>query len=290
MTKIKKQKRVNREERIYKGTVNIGDLDINCAVNEDGLRVIGQTALNKAFSRPEGGAGKLPVIIDLKSLEPFISEDVRARANQLIEIGEVKGFEASLLPDICEIWLKARDAGVLTEKQLITARKADLIMRALSAVGIAALVDEATGYQNVRSKDALQKILDTYLNKEFATWARRFPDDFYREMFRLRGWNFDQPNLIKRPGCVGNYTNDIVYDRLAPGIVDELRKRNPKNEKGATKARDHQLLTEDIGIPALGQHLHTVIAFMKASTKWDDFKRMLERALPKKNAEDIVSK
>jgi hypothetical protein len=61
-------------------------------------------------------------------------------------------------------------------------------MRGLAHVGIIALVDEATGYQDVRDRLALQAILDAYLRKELAAWAKRFPEEFYRQIFRLRDW------------------------------------------------------------------------------------------------------
>ena len=86
---------------------------------------------------------------------------------------------------------------------------------------------------------------------------------------------------INRPSVVGRYTNDIVYKRLAPNIIEELEIRNPKNSSGNRSVRHHQWLTEDIGNPALAQHLYAVIALMKASTSWDKFMSSLERALPK---------
>jgi len=49
-------------------------------------------------------------------------------------------------------------------------------VRGFARVGIIALVDEATGYQEVRNKLALQAILDAFLRKELAAWAKRFPD------------------------------------------------------------------------------------------------------------------
>jgi hypothetical protein len=45
-----------------------------------------------------------------------------------------------------------------------------------------------------------------------------------------------------------------------------------------------QLLTEEVGHPALAQHLHAVTALMTAARNWDDFKRMINVALPKKGA------
>lgn len=44
----------------------------------------------------------------------------------------------------------------------------------LAHVGIVGLIDEATGYQEVRDKLALQAILDAYLRKELVAWAKRF--------------------------------------------------------------------------------------------------------------------
>jgi P63C domain len=77
--------------------------------------------------------------------------------------------------------------------------------------------------------------------------AKKFPDEFYQEMFRLKGWPW-QGMSINRPQVVGYYTRDIVYARLAPGIVEELERRNPKDDKGERRGRHHQLLTDDIGI------------------------------------------
>jgi hypothetical protein len=62
----------------------------------------------------------------------------------------------------------------------------------------AALDDEATGYQDDRAKDALAKIFTTLLAKERQKWMLTFPLDFYKEIYRLRGWKFEPWNT-KRP-------------------------------------------------------------------------------------------
>ena len=128
---------------------------------------------------------------------------------------------------------------------------------------------------------ALQEILDRYLLRELAAWAKRFPDQFYRQIFRLRGWEW-KGMKVNRPQVVAHYTNDFVWERLTPGILDELKQRMPKDEKGRNKGNYPQLLTEDVGHPALAQHLHAVTALMTAARNWDDFKRMLNVAFPKK--------
>ena len=80
---------------------------------------------------------------------------------------------------------------------------------------------------------------------------------------------------------VASYTKDIVYARLAPHIIEELENRNPI-EGGRRKAKHRQWLTEDVGNPALAQHLHAVITLMRVSKTWQQFKHMLDVAHPKR--------
>ena len=192
----------------------------------------------------------------------------------------VYGYEASILADLCEMLLNARDQKMLNPSQIKYADFCEMVMRALAKVGIIALVDEATGYQEIRDKLALQKILDKYLLHEFAKWAKRFPDEFYAEMFRLKGWQWKGMS-VNRPSVVGRYTNDIVYERLAPGVLSELKRLNPKDEKGNRQARHQQFFTPNTGVPALDRHLHSIIALMRASSNWGQFERMIARSFPK---------
>jgi hypothetical protein len=80
------------------------------------------------------------------------------------------------------------------------------LVRAFAKVGIVALVDEATGYQYDREKDALQKILEQYISPELLPWEKRFPDEFYREIFKLKGWDFTVNGINKRPSIIGKWT------------------------------------------------------------------------------------
>lgn len=268
----------------HSGEIKIGDIILPCYVLEDGSRILTQGGTVEAIGLNK--FAKLPQFLASKRLEPFINKDLNIWGNSPIKfmlpgVGRpAKGYKATIVPDICDAVLQARKEGKLHGQQKHIAEQCEMITRALAKLGIIALIDEATGYQDIRKKDALQKILDAFISKELAAWVKRFPDEFYEEMFRLKNWHW---NTLKRPGVVGRYTNDIVYDRLAPNLVDELKKKNPRNEKGQAKTKDHQWLTPDVGHPALSQHLHAVIGLMRASTSWDGFKRILNRAFPKKN-------
>ncbi len=181
---------------------------------------------------------------------------------------------------VCDAYLKARDDDALPHNQLHVAKQAEILIRALAHVGIIALVDEATGYQDVRARYALEKILEKFIAEELRKCVKTFPDDFYKEIFRLRKWPY-KPWLVKRPGVIGKWTNDLVYDRLAPGVPEELRRKNPKMPTGNRRHKHFQWLTSDIGDPRLREHMAATIALMKASNNWDHFVRAMNRALPR---------
>src|SRR5690606_27075157 len=93
----------------------------------------------------------------------------------------VAGLPATCLPDICDVWITADEAGILRKPQKRIAAAARGLVRAFAKTGIVALVDEATGYQEFRDKNELQAILAAYLAEELLPWAQRFPLSYYKE-------------------------------------------------------------------------------------------------------------
>lgn len=278
----------------HRGVISIGEIEVECYVLADGRRVLTQESFLKSMGRAakaKGGHGVLsavddtPAFLAANNLKPLIDKEISESTVPVEFIslagGKVRGYAAELLPQVCRVYLAARDNKALLSSQKHIAERADMLVRALASLGIVALVDEATGYEKVRDRGALQALLDKYLRKEHAAWAKRFPDDFYKEMFRLRDWKFPTPSGA-RPGVVGTYTNDLVYERLAPGLLAELEQRNPKNDTGARKSKHHQWMTDDVGNPALTNHMHAVLGFMRASDNWPQLMRMMNRAFPKK--------
>ena len=272
----------------------IGDIEIPCYVLEDETRVLSQRGVYSGINVTRGGprneteaklvGAEMPRFANQNWLKPFISNELEVVLKSPILFNlpsgvRAYGYPATVLANICDAILEAHKKGATTDRQSTIVQRAISLIRGFSIIGIIALVDEATGFQSQRDKDALKAILDAYFRKEFATWAKRFPDEFYIQIFRLKGWQW-KGMKVNRPSVVGRYTNDIVYKRLAPNIVDELEKRNPKNPSGNRSVRHHQWLTKDVGNPALAQHLYAVIALMKAATNWDKFMTSLERAFP----------
>lgn len=159
------------------------------------------------------------------------------------------------------------------------AHQAEILVRGFARVGIIALVDEATGYQKDRAADALSKILEAFIEKELQPWVRTFPAEYYEQLFRLRGLPFPT-TTVQRPQYFGVLTNDIVYNRLAPGVLDELKKVTERNEQGRPKHKFFQKLTANVGYPKLREHLGSIVTLMKLSTDYADFKVKLEAIHP----------
>ncbi len=149
-------------------------------------------------------------------------------------------------------------------------------MRGFARVGITALVYEATDYEKIKDRDDLEKILEAYIAKELLPWTKRFPDDFYEQLFRLRGWQY-RPISVKRPKYVGKLTNELVYEKLPQGVLIELRSKNPVTPKGYRRYRHFQFLTGDIGNPHLEKQVVSVTTLMKASNNWATFNRLFNR-------------
>ncbi len=291
---------VNELEKLpsatHAGTLTIAGIPIPCAVLEDSMRVLTQSGFLQALGRnpqPKAGQGILrldetPAFLAANNLKPFVTRELLDSTKPVIfkhpVVGRAYGYKAELLPEVCEVFLHAREAGKLHHMQVEIAARCELLVRGLARVGITALVDEATGYQYARARNALEEILDKFLTDELQKWRKTFPDEFYVQLYRLKGWKFDDVVPKKRPQFIGHITNDVVYSRLAPGILEELKARTPKDEKGRHKEKLHQRLTLDVGHPSLRDLLSGVVALMRVSSTWNQFYRHLEKAYPKLNS------
>ena len=271
--------------------LRIGDLEIPCYVLDDGRSVITQSGMLSALKMSQGtatkgGGDRIANFASTKSISPFVSSALGEMIKNPIRFkytGQLAyGYEATILPELCEAVLSARDAKKLNYQQEHIAKQCDILVRAFAKVGIIALVHEATGYQEIRDREALQEILRRYISEELMAWVRTFPMDFYKQVFRLKAWNWNDGRMSP---IMGNIVNDLVYGRLAPGVLEELKKRNPPNEKGYREHRHFQHLTTDIGHPALTRHLYELIGMARpfAVGEWDKYYDLVCRTFPKVN-------
>lgn len=268
----------------HSGKLSIGDIELPCSVLEDRRRVLSGRGMTTAIGMKGRGQG-VARITTHPALKSFISKDLAMAIDRPILFSgvgtrETAGYEATILSDLCAAILEARDAGALrTVQEIRYGVFADRLIRAFAKVGIVALVDEATGYQDERERDELHKLLAKYLSEERLAWAKRFPDEYYKQMYRLWGWPW--PTGRHKTPYVGQLTNRLVYDRLPPGVMDALKEKNPTEPgTGRRKWKHHQFLSEDLGQPDLRDHLLQLIAIMRASPTKEAFEDNFQRVFP----------
>lgn len=277
----------------HKGVIEIADTQIQCFVLDDGRRVISGRGMTTAIGMKGRGQG-FARIEGLKAVKLSQNNNLALAIQSPIQflggspkVGDPSdGFEATVLQDLCEAILEARDAGVLTtEHELRYAQFADMLIRAFARIGIVALVDEATGFQAERPKDALQRYLEMLVRKELAAWAKKFPDEFYENIYKLRGWIW--PGMKKnRFSVVAHYTKDLVYERMAPGLLKELEVKSPKDDTGKRETKLHQWLTDEVGDPMLANQLQSILTLQRLCIAngwgWQRFMTMVDQVMPRK--------
>nr|DAI63918.1 MAG TPA: P63C domain protein [Caudoviricetes sp.] len=276
-----------------KTPLHLGELEIPCYVLEDGTRVFSGRGIQKAIGYDNKSGQWMSSFCKMEGISSYLCAGDNSISERLSNPVKFKrndaggsqsttnGYEVTLLVDICSAIIDANRAGVFNDETIV--RNADIIIRSVAKVGIIALVDEATGYQYERENDELQKILKAYISEELLPWQKRFPDIFYKELFRLNGWDFTVKGIKKRPGIIGKWTNMFIYEELPNGVLDELKKKTPKNESGNRTSRYHQLLTLDIGEPNLEKQINKVITLFQVSDNMkqfcDNFKKMKMRQI-----------
>lgn len=258
---------------MFRGTLDVGDVTFECHVLNDGRRVLTQTEVVRVLTGGTEGRNlsryleRNPLfdetLLEQKTIHFRIPPGVAAR-----------GYEATLLIEICESYLDARSAGLLKRGQGRIAQMAEIVVRSCAKVGIIALVDEATGYQQIRAKKALQFKLQAFIADEMQEWAVMFPDDFWFELARLEGVRY-QPR--SRPLRWGKYIMMFVYDAVDPDVGKELRKINPDPH---FKKNHHQWL-RDHGREKVNNQVQQVIAVMKLCKDMDDFRRKFAKVFQK---------
>lgn len=273
----------------HEDVLRIGDVAIPCAVLKDGRRVLLYSGIQSALGRT--GNAKTPgVSYDLErfftasNLKPFAEQLLSGSTSSAIQfrqkngMGLAWGYPATILPDICSVFIDAKDAGKLNAKQESAYQSAKVLQRAFAKVGIIALVDEATGYQAERDRDELQRILAIYISPELMTWTDKFPPTFFKELFRIYGWEYRSD--MRSPRYAGKLINKYVYERLPPGVLAELRAKTPRGADGRLKNKLYNWLSAHTGDKHLDAHLIQLMAVMRAAESKAQFERMVERSFP----------
>lgn len=264
----------------------IGETKLVCSVLNDGRRVIKDTSLFPALDRSRKGEKRIdgfPAIIGSKSLAELFNKLYPNQVDIIspFDVAQFNGrtgkwYDANVLPIICDLYMEAEKENLITPSQEHVLKKAKILLRSLAKVGITALIDEATNYQEVRGKDELQLLLEKFISNELRPYSAEFPHEYFEQLFRLYGLPYD-PTTNRRPRYFAQFNIKYVYELLPPTVWEKLDEMNPVIRIDGTsryyrKYCIHQYLTEDKGLRFLREHLQALIPVMKLSKDIDDFK------------------
>jgi hypothetical protein len=279
----------------YDGVLEIGDLKLPCAVLSDGTRVLTEMEFMRAMQmyrsgalsvRREKGGAQEPLYLAFKNLKPFIEKHLNDVHTQSLPFrtmtGQIAhGIRAEIILHVCNVWIDAREAGVLGPRQLRVAEKAAILKDALAKHAIEALVDEVTGFRASSDQREIAQFLRVYVHKEIARWLPQFPRSFFEQLCRLKG--IELKDDMRMPQYMGHVVNELVWTRIAPGVLAELKTVNPViGPKGRHKGKHYKFMTKDVGNPKLLNLIGRLegIAYLFPDGAYDDYKAAVDRLLP----------
>jgi hypothetical protein len=269
-----------------KTPLHLGEIKIPCYVLEDGTRVLSGRGIQKSLGTSATTGKWLEKFVNKRDISSHFETGVLDQLNNPIAFirpdaggsqSITYGYEATLLIDIIDAIIDASRTGVDVEISVINS--AYILSKSLKKVSIIALIDEATGYQNVREKNELQTILKALISSEINIWDDdTFPLSFYKEIFRLWGIPFTEKKIKRKPQFIGHITNRFVYQNLPKGslVLEVLKNKTPKTLAGNYRYRFHNSLTPKEGRELLKKVIYSVEALASISDTKEKFKWLIE--------------
>lgn len=297
--KIDKKDIAIKEEIIYatathKASMQEVNIDVDCYVldlkdeNDQRIRVLGQRGISRALGFKSNASISFKRAISSKSISKYIDSVLQKKINQVYIVKElrgdskesvgnkeIRGTEASLLIDICNILLTAEANGDLTHNQIGLAKQARIILGATSKFGIINLIDRLTGFND--TKEQYIQAFKIFVAEEAKDYGKQFIREFYEVCYKLYNKEWDRTK--NHPPFFAYLTREFIYKPLAKSngaILDLLDEKNPvikyPNGKGGYRKYRLYRFLEEIGISALQNQIGQFIAVGKLSNTMEDFR------------------
>jgi P63C domain len=286
LVKSELKKEVSKEKPMQvwgKGPVKIFDTELDCYILKDGTPILNKGKMMKAIGRAWKGTSRTdrPNFIGAVNLQPFIRPELEEKLKG-VEFYDgprlMTGYHADILPLVCNVYLEARQAGVLSDNQKPIAQTCEILIRSFARVGIVALIYEQLGFERYKNPDTIRLLIESYLSEEIRKWSKEFPDELFYQMDRIYG-NVKTTSR-NRPLYYAKFIRKYIYEPIERGLVlIQLDKRNPKNTKGTRKVRHHQLMNEKVGLKNLSAQIWQVIGTLKTSSNKIKFEKAYARLM-----------
>lgn len=277
---------------IANGSEKIRGVKLVGAVLDDiyRTRVFSERSLANAFGIKGGGTywkkkktegAVLPEFLSSSLLNDFIDAELRQLLEGAVPYVAVSGvvatgLKANILPRVCDVFVRAAKKFPENENIVKAAEAAYEIIMAFSEYGVIKWVDRITNYKYEEEDAVILRQLQEWVAPEILEWQEEFRSEFYKEIFRLKGWPYN-PYSVSRPGVVGTYTNKYIYSFLPTDVFKFIKERTPKSKAGNYTVRLHQSLNKERGKEALRNQLVSVTTLLRIARSWDEFNQSFQR-------------
>lgn len=270
-------------------------IDVDCYVLDDEQKsaVISQRGMSEALGLGGTSGVALPRFLNGEKIAPYVGRELREKLeNPIIFQGVtpgantppmvVHGYDVTILIDICKAVLKAESEDKLLKRQEHIAKQAHIIVSASAKAGIKQLVYALSGYDSTREE--VIAAFKFYVREEARDYEREFPNQLYREWYRL--YQLPEPERNK-PWKFKHLTVNQVWWPLAhsSGRILELA-RLQRTKSDVRRKRLHQFLS-DIGVKALRQHLGQLLGIAQVSSDKVEYEKHVRKIFGQQHEMDV---
>jgi hypothetical protein len=280
----KKESSPKQPQKVWgKGPLKIMDIELDCYILEDGTPVLNKGKMMKAIGRQWKGSSRtdMPNFVGAVNLQPFIRPELD-EALKGVEFYEgarlISGYHSDTLALVCNVYLEARQAGVLTKSQLPIAHMCEVLVMSFARVGIRALIYEQLGFEKFKHPEAFRMLIESYLTDEIRKWSKEFPDELFFQMDRIYG--NEKTTSRNRPLYYAKFVRKYIYEPIEKGVIlKKLDEKTPKDSKGRKTKRLFQSASEEVGLPAIRSQIWQTVGVLKTSPSKRTFEANFARLM-----------
>ncbi|WP_186063953.1 P63C domain-containing protein [Burkholderia gladioli] len=247
-------------------------IEVECYVlnDEQKTAVISQRGMGASIGLISGGHA-FPRFIAGKSIAPYLGAELKEKIdNPLIfqwspsgaerqPPSEIKGYDVTILIDVCKAIVEAETAGKLLSSQQGIAKQAHVILNASAKAGIKGLVYALAGYRP--EVEEVISAFKAFVQEEAKRYEQEFPSELYMEWHRL----YQIPIPVRgKPWQLMHLTRRHVYYPLAKSSGRILELLRALRDKDPGKKKLFQFLNE-VGTRALRMHMGRVLEMAESS-------------------------
>jgi hypothetical protein len=282
--------------KLFRGRLKIADIQLECFVLPSGRCLLDSVGIQQLLDQcepPSVVAPAVPVQINQeqpyrfpKTLQSLLAQ-LREGLPPLVPVSDDTGqlisygYDTETLRYIAASFHRAEFEGLLASAdKFIVERLHAFHELVFENRGIDCLIEMETGFLCHKNRQFLESILDNYLLPEEAFWAKQFPQEFWHKLAGLIGncaWS-----ELKRPSVVGRWVTDLVFARLSPQLKLELMSLCPIGKPKVAAKLEAAELVKYSGVNTLIAHVDRVTELMECSTNQIEFKRLLNRSVPRR--------